>query len=342
MLLKILLPVIILVSFAWNLFSAAMPSLIAYQGILTSNSGVPVKDSSGYKLTFSIFDDSASSSSPLWSGNHNVQTKNGVFSFMLGSVNTTGNFDSLKFDKLYWLSVKRDDGAQFGPKIKLSVVPYAKRAMIADSAGKAALASNAAHAQVSDSTLKIDGKNITNASVDSSKLADSTITTRKIKKGTIQSEDVNLQFKAPFAILADSAKKVELTILKTQFQQIQKTGSIGSAVTAGKYYKLVTGCSDYGKVRIKLFSFNYELHNIVEWINDYSMASRGSMKILNTFSMNNGLLSEYLLDVDGVLWGKARVDATGSSGVIYIMDGAGDIANFAEGTPANAVTTVTW
>jgi hypothetical protein len=225
--------VIILVSFAGILFSATMPSPIAYHGILTNNAGVPVKDSSGYNLTFSLFDDSSASNTPLWSANHKIQTKNGVFSVMLGSINTTGNFDSLKFDKQYWLSVKRDDGAQFGPGIKLSVVPYAKRALVADSAGK------------------IDGNNITNASIDSTKIIDNTITTNTIKNGTILTQDADTSFKAPKAGIADTAKWIlSSAITPNMISSAQIASLDGSKITNPDFgsQKIVTSETVTGRV----------------------------------------------------------------------------------------------
>ncbi len=111
-----------------------------------------------------------------------------MFSHMLGSVIS---LEGLKFDKQYWLSVKKD-GNQISQRIRLGVVPYAVRAMVADSAGK------------------VDGRNIISNSIDSTKITNNAITTNEILNGTIKTEDVSSDFIAP---MADSAKWIRPTAI---------------------------------------------------------------------------------------------------------------------------------
>jgi hypothetical protein len=129
--------------------SSASPvsSQIAYQGILTDTKMNALRDST-YVLFFGI-DTSLTTGSSIWTESQAVATKNGVFNIMLGSVTS---LDTLAFDKQYWLTVKRDNGAPIGTKLKLNAVPYAKRALLADSATKAYSASIA---KIADTALTV-------------------------------------------------------------------------------------------------------------------------------------------------------------------------------------------
>ncbi len=150
------LSAILLIGIILNPQSAPITSQIAYQGILTDNAGNPLADSS-YNIEFSLYTDSAGGT-PVWAETKTVTTRGGMFSHMLGSVIS---LEGLKFDKQYWLSVKKD-GNQIGQRIRLGEAPYAVRAMVADSAAR------------------IDGRNITSKSIDSTKIADGSIGTNQI------------------------------------------------------------------------------------------------------------------------------------------------------------------
>ncbi len=76
--------------------------------------------------------------------------------------------------------------------MRLGVVPYAVRAMVADSAGK------------------VDGRNIGDNSIDSTKIANNAITTNKILNNTIKTEDLSSDLIAP---MADSAKWIRPTAI---------------------------------------------------------------------------------------------------------------------------------
>ena len=211
--------------------SSPISSQVAFQGILTDGSGNSYRDSTGYKVTFTLYADSIDNAE-VWTEEQVVSTKQGIFSVMLGSVKS---LDTVKFEQQYWLGVKRDNGGQIGKRIKLGVTPYSKRALSADTAN---------YAKVADSALSVNGVIIKGKSIDSSKIADSTITTGKIKNGTILSEDVDTGFKAPFAGVADTAKYISTIIegskINTNFgsQPMITTNS----VTASRF---ITNCGSF-------------------------------------------------------------------------------------------------
>ena len=63
---------------------AAAPQLINYQGLLTDNLGDPVADGS-YSVVFTIYDAAVAGTS-IWTETQNVNTTDGLFAVLLGSV----------------------------------------------------------------------------------------------------------------------------------------------------------------------------------------------------------------------------------------------------------------
>jgi hypothetical protein len=185
---------IVIAGIIYQIQSFPISSQIAYQGILTDGAGNPLKDTT-YNLVFSLHIDSIVTTHE-WTENKTVTTKGGMFSHMLGSVNT---FDTLSFSRQYWLSVKRG-GDEIGQRIKLGVVPYARRAMVADSSVMAKGSDSAKRAVFADSAGKIDGKNIIANSIDSSKIANAAIrpsnidTSKSFYLNTIETNSLQLQY----------------------------------------------------------------------------------------------------------------------------------------------------
>jgi hypothetical protein len=109
------------------------PKVINYQGMLTQSDGqTPVEDGT-YHLTFKIYGSSSGDDS-LWIEHHPiVQVAGGLFNILLGSVTSL----DLPFDDTYWLGVKVGNDSEFSPRIQLTSVGYAHRALVADSAVKA-------------------------------------------------------------------------------------------------------------------------------------------------------------------------------------------------------------
>ncbi|MCK4533848.1 hypothetical protein KAU39_08685, partial [bacterium] len=85
---------------------AAVPQMINYQGKLLNSSGEPVSDGNR-NITFRIFNVS-SGGGALWSETQSVNTQDGLFNVILGSVSAI----SLDFNQDYWLEVQvSGDGA---------------------------------------------------------------------------------------------------------------------------------------------------------------------------------------------------------------------------------------
>lgn len=104
-------------------FSGA-PDLITFQGVLADSNGVAVADGS-YNLLFSLYRDSVGGSS-IWSETHNagnaIQTNNGVFDAVLGSISSLAG---IAFDTSLFLAVAINGGADLSPRTRLSSTPYA-------------------------------------------------------------------------------------------------------------------------------------------------------------------------------------------------------------------------
>ena len=103
---------------------AAVPPLINYQGRLTNNSGIPLPDSS-YSMEFSIFADSINGE-PLWVEITEVTTVNGIFSHMLGSIETLPSTLFENYSTLF-LGFSRD-GVALDARTRLVSTPYAQAA----------------------------------------------------------------------------------------------------------------------------------------------------------------------------------------------------------------------
>src|SRR5690554_963029 len=122
---KQILTTVLLIFVISTCVTGSLPRILSYQGVVTDTNGNPKKDGE-YKFTFSIFDDSVSGES-LWSEEKTIQTKQGLFSTELGSVEPL----TIPFDKQYWLQVEAD-GTVFPLRTKLTSAPYSFRADTAE------------------------------------------------------------------------------------------------------------------------------------------------------------------------------------------------------------------
>jgi len=113
-----------------GLFSAAVqaqvPRLIRYQGTVVDANNVPLEGS--YTLTFRVYD-VATGGAALWTETQTaVPVSRGVFSILLGQVTPL----NLPFDKDAWLSTQVGTDTEMSPRQRLTSVPYAYRAVVAD------------------------------------------------------------------------------------------------------------------------------------------------------------------------------------------------------------------
>ncbi len=135
-LIKVIFILFLLLTIGYRLSTAnaAVPHLINYQGRLTNKSGVPINDRQ--TITFRIYD-AENAGNLLWQGTYNnVSITKGVFSILLGEVNDEGyNFQTLAFDKPYWLEIKVGDEVMNKRQL-ITSAGYAIRAENVDSLPK--------------------------------------------------------------------------------------------------------------------------------------------------------------------------------------------------------------
>ena len=158
---------------------------IRLQGSLTDNSGNPLNGV--YSLTVRIYK-TPSGGIPIYTEVYDtVKLSNGVLDVMVDAV-------SLTFDSLYWIETQLGNEV-FSPRTQLASVPYAFHASWTDTASYAKSAPPIGPA----------GGELT-GTYPNPVLQDSSITTAKIKDGTIQRADVQTDFKSPYSDTADYAK----------------------------------------------------------------------------------------------------------------------------------------
>ena len=105
---------------------AQVPQLIRYQGTLVDTNNVPLEGS--FNLTFRVYD-AASGGTTLWTETQTaVPVSRGVFNVLLGQATAL----TLPFDKNYWLTTQVGSDAEMSPRQRLTSVPYAYRAKVAE------------------------------------------------------------------------------------------------------------------------------------------------------------------------------------------------------------------
>jgi len=112
----------------------AAPGLVNYQGILTDTGGAVI--SGPHDLEFTIYPDSALGAPMLWTELHTgVDVDDGLFHVILGSTNPLP--DTLFAGPARWLGIIVDGSEKILPKTRITSVPWALRAAVADSAAHA-------------------------------------------------------------------------------------------------------------------------------------------------------------------------------------------------------------
>jgi hypothetical protein len=129
--------------------NAEIPKLINYQGMLTDESGNPLTGS--YDLIFYIYDDTTGGDLKWSETQTGVQVQDGLFNVVLGKQTIL----NINFDESYWLAVKI--GTETMPRIRITSVGYAYRAMVADSA-RVTTPGAGSHWSVSNSVLYTNEK----------------------------------------------------------------------------------------------------------------------------------------------------------------------------------------
>ncbi len=114
-----------------TLFATGVPRVIDYQGRLTSDSGQPVLDGD-YFIRFSIYDGPDGPATQLWtSNNQQVTVTNGLVKYELGSLSPLP--EDIFDDTVRYIGIKVGTDPELTPRERFLTVPYAYRAMRADS-----------------------------------------------------------------------------------------------------------------------------------------------------------------------------------------------------------------
>ena len=111
---------------------AAVPQVLNYQGVLTNSSGQPITSnlSAPTQMIFSIYN-VLSGGSPLWTESQSVVVTNGLYNVVLGA---TTAFPATVFSgQDLYLGITVGSPPELTPRIRLTTVPYAIRASVADS-----------------------------------------------------------------------------------------------------------------------------------------------------------------------------------------------------------------
>jgi len=108
-----------------------VPHLINYQGILTNSAEEPLNGP--YNLTFNIYPDSMQATPALWTELHaTTQVSDGLFNVILGG--STPIPSSLFVDAERWMGITVGNDPEIYPRMRITSVPWALRATVADSA----------------------------------------------------------------------------------------------------------------------------------------------------------------------------------------------------------------
>ncbi len=106
---------------------AQIPRTLSYQGVLLDASGQPLPDGE-YEMEFRLYD-AATGGAPLFVESQRVRVEHGVVSTLIGLQRPL----TLPFDRPYYLGIALGGGAELVPRAPLTAVPYAFRAVVADS-----------------------------------------------------------------------------------------------------------------------------------------------------------------------------------------------------------------
>ncbi len=171
---------------------AAIPQTISIQGRLMDSTGAVIPDGT-YQVIFTIYTDSISSVAVWTSGVRSVTVTDGLFSYLLGSaVPLTPNLLSTTIE--HWLGIKVGSDPEMSPRIRLSSVVSAYRALQADSLTAGAISSS----QILDNSLTQDDlapgsvgpSELAAFAVQNVNIAPHAVTSDKIEVGAVNSNKI--------------------------------------------------------------------------------------------------------------------------------------------------------
>jgi hypothetical protein len=152
--------VLMTLSLAPPFLHAQIPRIISYQGVLTDTAGHPKPDGT-YGFTFGLYT-VATGGMPIWSESKSLPIHSGLFATLLGD--HMAFFDSVRFDRPYWLGVQVGNDI-LSPRLQFNAVGYSlnsAHAFRSDTSNYAAGASRADTALYAVSTAAIFGSATSN------------------------------------------------------------------------------------------------------------------------------------------------------------------------------------
>ncbi|MCP4536530.1 MAG: hypothetical protein GY832_05235 [Chloroflexi bacterium] len=174
--------------------TATSISTIPYQGRLADAGGTPI--TAKQNMEFRVYD-APVSGTPLWeefwTGGNSVNVSDGLFSVMLGSINTGLASVVQGYDELY-LSITIGTDSEMEPRVQLGSVPFSMWSMTVadDSITSEKIADNAVgSSEIISGSISTD--EIVDGTVASIDLAPNAVTTANIVDGAITSTKLDLQ-----------------------------------------------------------------------------------------------------------------------------------------------------
>jgi len=128
---------------------AEIPHMVNYQGMLTSDAGDPLNGS--YDLNFKIYGSESGNDSLWWEYHSGVTVTDGLFNVILGGTNPIQA--SLFDDTVRYFGITVDTDPELSPRIRLTSMPYAYRALVADSAAVVGSGTGGAGGWVDDGSV---------------------------------------------------------------------------------------------------------------------------------------------------------------------------------------------
>ncbi|OQY27094.1 MAG: hypothetical protein B6244_11635 [Candidatus Cloacimonetes bacterium 4572_55] len=190
---RIMLLCVLFIFLTVQFVSGDVPYTISYQGILKDSAGDPVSNAT-YSLTFTLYN-AETGGTALWTETHaTVQTQNGVFDVILGSVTAL----TLSFDDPYWLGIAVNTGSELSPRIELTSSAYSfnvrdnaiTNSKLADDAVTSAeiLDGEVNTADLADDS--VTSAKILDGDVGTANLADDAVTSAKVLNNSLQTADI--------------------------------------------------------------------------------------------------------------------------------------------------------
>lgn len=159
-------------------FAQGVPAVVPLQGVLNAADGTPVDGDT--PVTFAFYDGSGTS---LWTETYSVSVDNGFFSVGLGAGTNALDLAIFRDNSEIELGIKVGSDAEMSPRMQVGSVPFALRS---EWSAEALEAMNAAALQ-GQTLADLDNRFLQDVpanSVDSSKIADGTITAADIANPT--------------------------------------------------------------------------------------------------------------------------------------------------------------